>query len=186
LGVADTRFEQSRERKMLDFDAPELFASNDDHPSLGLAVYNQIPFHQPFQKVILNRENVVKASLVAMKYPNFLINGEKSELLVSFLYVLPNARNYDYESVAKELKSLITNKDIKFVIMGDFNRNPNQLKCFQSILKLQNKDQKIKQPTHDQNGVIDLIFSNIECATYGVLDSLTKTDHRPIYVSVPK
>jgi DNA replication protein DnaC len=170
LGVADTRFEQSRERIMLDFDAPELFACNDDHPSLGLAVYNKIPFHQPFQKVILNRENVVKASLVAMKYPDFLINGENTELLVSFLYVLPNARNYVYESVARELKSLINNKDIKFVIMGDFNRNPNQLKCFQSILKLQNKDQKIKQPTHDQNGVIDLIFSNIECATYGVLD----------------
>ena len=87
LGVADTRFEQSRERRMLDFDAPELFACNDDHPSLGLAVYNKIPFHQPFQKVILNRENVVKASLVAMKYPDFLINGENTELLVSFLYV---------------------------------------------------------------------------------------------------
>ena len=171
---------------MIEFDSPELFFSNDEHPSLGLAVYNKIPFYQPYQKIVHNRENEVKASVVAMKYSDFLIKGEKTELLVSFLYILPNCRNHVYESVAKELKSLICNKDIKYIIMGDFNRNPNQLKCFLSILKLQNKDQKIKQPTHDQNGVIDLIFSNIECATYGVLNSLTKSDHRPIHVSVPK
>ena len=137
------------------------------------------------QIIINDRENKIKGSMVVMKYSDFLIKGEKTELLVAFLYILPNSRNFVYESVAKELKSLIC-KDIKYVIMGDFNRNPNQLKCFQSILKLQNKHQKIKQPTHDQNGVIDLIYSNIECATYGVLNSLTKSDHRPIFMSVPK
>ena len=121
-----------------------------------------------------------------MRYPNFSIDGTMTEVLVSFLYVLPNAVNHVYESLAKELKGLMGNDGLKYVIMGDFNRNPSQLRCFKTILKLDDDDQKIEEPTHNQNGMLDLVYTNIHCATCGVLDSLTKTDHRPIFVSIPK
>ena len=71
--------------------------------------------------------------------------------------------------------------------MGDFNRSPDKLqKCFSDILGLTNVDQKIKEATHNQSGILDLIFTNIDSVICGVLDSLTKTDHRPIFVSIPK
>ena len=70
--------------------------------------------------------------------------------------------------------------------MGDFNRPPCKLqKCFSSKLGT-GVFQAINEPTHNQGGTIDLVFSNIEQATCGVLDSLTKTDHRPIFISIPK
>ena len=36
------------------------------------------------------------------------------------------------------------------------------------------------------SGTIDLVFSNKEQATCGILDSLTKTDHHPIFTSIPR
>ena len=170
---------------MAGFSASECYNSNLSHPSLGIAVYNKIENNFFEYKQIGNGTND-KASIVAMSYPNFPISGEVCDILVSFLYVLPNATDDIYVQMANFYKDLINKFKCKFVIMGDFNRPPSKLqKCFQSKL---GKDvvQKINVPTHNQGGTIDLIFTNIKDANCGILDSLTKTDHRPIFISIPK
>ena len=185
FGIADTRFEPSREMKMAGFSASECYNSNPSHPSLGIAVYNKIENNFFECKQIGNGTND-KASIVAMSYPNFPISGEVCDILVSFLYVLPNATDDIYVQMANFYKDLINKFKCKFVIMGDFNRPPSKLhKCFQSKLGM-NVVQKINVPTHNQGGTIDLIFTNIKEANCGILDSLTKTDHRPIFISIPK
>ena len=171
---------------MAEFDAPGCFSSSDEYLSSGIAVYNKIPYSWYDSKQFY-RGNEIKASLVAMKYQNFLIDGSKSDLLISFVYILPNANDIIYENVALYYKDLIKGTDLKFVVMGDFNRNPEKLrKCFNAKLGLTNKEQKISESTHNQTGIIDLIYTNIDTAVCGVLDSLTKTDHRPIFVSIPR
>ena len=92
FGVADTRFEPSRERKMAGFDAPECFSSSDDHLSTGIAVYNKIPYSH-YEAKQFYRGNEIKASLVVMKYQNFLIDGSGGDILISFVYILPNAND---------------------------------------------------------------------------------------------
>ena len=184
FGVADTRFEPSREQNMNGFDFPPCFYSNIDRPSLGIAVYNKIA-HQRFISREFFCNNEIKASLVLMEYPNFDINGIKENLIVCFLYVLPSSTNTIYRNVASYLKSLIQGNE--FVIMGDFNRNPERLQdSFGKVLGVDCNDQKINVATHNLDGTIDLIYTNIDNAKCGVLNSLTKTDHRPIFISIPK
>ena len=185
FGAVDTQFEPSREIQMPGFDAPACFESNYDRPSLGIAVYNKIEYNFLESKQLGNGKNV-KASLVTVQYPNFPIAGTSGDLLVSFLYILPNTPDVIYVKAAEYYKNLIRKLGCKFVIMGDFNRPPCKLqKCFSSKLGT-GVFQGINEPTHNQGGTIDLVFSNIEQATCGVLDSLTKTDHHPIFISIPK
>ena len=101
------------------------------------------------------------------------------------MYVLPSSSNAIYENLALYLKTLVDGNP--FVIMGDFNRNPNDLEhCFNEVLGVVGNDQKINVATHNLDGTIDLIYTNIKNARCGVLNSLTKTDHRPIFISIPK
>merc|ERR1712002_142999 len=171
---------------MASFTAKELFITDDDHPSLKMAVYNKIDYRKSVIKHFATR-GVRKATMVSLIYENFYAsNNCWTDVMLSFIYVLPNSNNRIYEEIGRYLKSHI---DVsKMIIMGDFNRHPNKMKDFMKHLTEFQIEQKIVHPTHDQSGTLDHIYTNIHADDIrcGVLNTLTKTDHRPIYISIKK
>ena len=188
FGIADTQFEEGRERHMSSFSAPEVFASNNEHLNLGLAVYSKLNYNKNMVKHFAT-QGVTKATLISLTYDKFFVSNDRNiNINVSFVYVLPNSSNRIYVELASFINSMMID-NTKIIILGDFNRSPEKMnECFAKHLIDSKIKQQIRHPTHNQNSILDQIYTNVDVKGIkcGILDSLTKTDHRPVYISIKK
>ena len=129
-----------------------------------------------------------KGSMIIAKFPNFVIvNGKKQDVFISFIYILPDATSAVYcDAVAKLTDLNPTGAGLMFV-MGDFNKNPENIPSgFKQRMSNLGLQQIISGMTHNRGNTLDHIYTNVckDDLKYGRLNSLTKTDHLPIYVSL--
>ena len=185
LGIIDTRFEKGNERELPGFTQPSIFLSNDERPSLGIAVYSQLSHAQGLCQLLHSNQG----SIVSIKYPNFYVVDDcQLDVIVNFVYVMPEASSVDYSEVANFLSNL-AKQNISMIVFGDFNKNPTALpRSFLTKMKEFGLNQLIQGPTHNRGNTLDHLYTNIgfEHIKYGTLNSLTKSDHMPIFISIKK
>ena len=199
VAFADTRFSEHTQPESFsnfdDFKADESepsyhrFYSNEERPSLSLAVFNKIkPFEVENVKLCYKFQHL--GSCIRSKYKDmFKIGGVSQNVIVFYCYILPNAPNEIYISLAKEIERIFNGDNSKLIILGDFNKEPKMIdNIFGKSLKKFGINQIIESVTHDQGHTLDHIYTNIDTnfIKYGILDSITNTDHRPIFVSIRK
>ena len=129
-----------------------------------------------------------KGSLIIAKFPNFvMINGIYQDMFLCFIYILPDATAAVYcDAVAKLTDLNPTGAELMFV-MGDFNKNPENIPAaFKQRMFNLGLQQLISGMTHNRGNTLDHLYTNVckDSLKYGRLNSLTKTDHLPIYVSL--
>ena len=74
-------------------------------------------------------------------------------------------------------------------VIGDFNKSPTALPgSFSKRMKELGLNQLIDGPTHNRGNTLDHLYTNIgfDYIKFGILNSLTKSDHMPIFISVKK
>ena len=162
-----------------------LFFSNETHDHLGHAIYlNDKPSDFKTKTVSVSRQPKASLSLLTLK--NFItVNNNFQDLSIAFVYVLPNSTGKIYE---ESLDFIFSNACQNLIILGDFNKNPNDLtKKIQGEFKKRNMSQLIKEPSHLLGNILDHIYCNLDqslIASSGILSNLTKSDHYPIYLSL--
>ena len=177
VGIVDTRFKQGEERNLANFQQPGIFYSNNTRPSLGIAVYSKVAnnFHCHF----LLTEG--KGSMVVVRYESLKVN-------ISYLYILPDSPSEVYIDALDKIRT-IHSPEIPLILMGDFNKNPNMLpSAFTEGLKEFCLRQLIRNKTHNRGNILDHIYTNIadDFLKYGILNTLTKSDHIPVFISIKK
>ena len=103
--------------------------------------------------------------------------------------MIPALSNGAYAHIAFEICNKLNDMKVQnVIIMGDFNRQPAEMNCFLEPLNAFNLRQLITGATHDFGRTIDHIYSNLPDSKLisGSIDSLTNTDHRPIFISIKK
>ena len=199
VGFADTRFTEATEPQSFsdfhNFKSKESdhsyhrFYSNEERPSLSLAVFNKIkPYDVENLRFRYNLQHL--ASCIRMTYRNlFQIKGVSQNVTVFYCYILPNSPNEIYISLAKEIETSFFQNDSKLIVLGDFNKEPKMIdNIFGNTLRKLGINQLIESVTHDQGHILDHVYTNIDkdFVKCGILDSITNTDHRPIFVSIRK
>ena len=190
VGLADTRFEPGREKHLTEFHNDPVLVSNNDRPTLGIAVYAKLSYDDPMYQFISDCHGVEHGSMVVIRCIDFLsCDNQKKDLWLIFLYILPEAPNTIYERACDYFAQMLAYMDIPMAILGDFNKNPEQLpKIFKEKMKKLGLKQLIKNPTHIRGNILDHIYTNLdpENVKFGILNTLTKSDHSPIFLSVKK
>ena len=184
VGIADTRFEVSNEINLENFTQPPIYYSNDARPSLGIAVYSKMKYGESYCCQLVQG----KGSIVIAKFLNFFtINGKFQDLFICFIYILPDAISAVYSDAVAKLTDLNPSGAEFMIIMGDFNKNPENIPSgFKEGMSNLGMQQLITGMTHNRGNTLDHIYTNIckDGLRFGQLNSLTKTDHLPIYVSL--
>ena len=184
LGIIDTRFEKGNERELPGFTEPSVFFSHNERPSLGVAVYSKLCHEQGLCQLLDSNQG----SIVSIKYPNFfVVDDSPLDVIVSFVYIMPEASSIVYSQAACFFGKLAKQK-LPMVVMGDFNKNPTALPgSFSKRMKELGLNQLIDGPTHNRGNTLDHIYTNIRAEyKFGILNTLTKSDHMPIFISVRK
>ena len=174
VGIVDTRFTSGKEREV-DFRFLGNFLKYDARPSLNIAVYNDVPYFG--QKHCRLKDDM--GTLIALKYPL----TEDNYMSVCFVYILPGANNSIFEALAELIKKELDIVNQFIVVMGDFNRNPEDVPLvFQNLFP----SQLIKGITHNRGNTLDHIYTNFNehMLEWGRLNSLTKTDHFPLFLTL--
>ena len=126
------------------------------------------------------------------KYPKFYKENEQfRDIVLFFLYIMPEGSIQVYKKAAELIALVSENADpsTKMAIFGDFNKNPENMPSeFSLILQTLGLRQLITHPTHLRQNTLDHIYTNIDSdmIQFGVLNTLTKSDHLPIFLSVKK
>ena len=101
---------------------------------------------------------------------------------------MPEAPSLVYSEVASFF-GIIAKQNISMVVFGDFNKNPTALpRSFLSKMKELGLNQLIQGPTHNRGNTLDHLYTNIglDQIRFGILNSLTKSDHMPLFISIKK
>ena len=75
------------------------------------------------------------------------------------------------------------------VVFGDFNKNPAALPhSFSKKMEELGLVQLIEGPTHNRGNTLDHLYTNVglDHIRFGILNSITKSDHMPIFISIKK
>ena len=111
-------------------------------------------------------------------------------MAITFCYVTPNCSKEVYDYLAYDIIDYLDEINSEScVVLGDFNKSPSEISNdFGAKLMYKNLRQIIKDKTHDHGKILDHIYTNLDDnqIKYGVLESLTNSDHRPIFISVKK
>jgi hypothetical protein len=185
LGIIDTRFEKGNERELPGFTQPSVFFSHNERPSLGVAVYSKLCHAQGLCQLLGSNQG----SIVSIKYPNFyVVDNNQLDVIVSFVYIMPEASSIVYSQAAGFFEKL-ANQNLSMIVIGDFNKSPTALPgSFSKRMKELGLNQLIDGPTHNRGNTLDHLYTNIgfDYIKFGILNSLTKSDHMPIFISVKK
>ena len=188
VGFADTKFKEGEELDLNGFDE-HYFLSCNDRPSLGLAAYSKMEATNQLNYILYNEKHNPVASLLFLHFEK-LFNLDCPSFTLVICYVSPKSSNDVYSSLSSKILDYLKNFRSHYsAVVGDFNRSPNEiLSTFGSPLLSVGLKQLIDQPTHDHGKILDHLYSNLPSSIVrsGTLDSLTNTDHRPIYVSIKK
>ena len=129
-----------------------------------------------------------KGSIIIAKFLNFFtINGKFQDLFICFIYILPDAISAVYSDAVAKLTDMNPTGAEFMIILGDFNKNPENIPSgFKEGMSNLGMQQLITGMTHNRGNTLDHIYTNIckDGLRFGQLNSLTKTDHLPIYVSL--
>ena len=101
---------------------------------------------------------------------------------------MPEACSIVYSQAASFFAKL-AKQNLPMIIIGDFNKNPNALPgSFLKSMKELNLKQLIKGPTHNCGNTLDHVYTNLDLniIKFGILNTLTKSDHMGIFISVKK
>ena len=119
--------------------------------------------------------------MVVVRYESLKVN-------ISYLYILPDSPSEVYIDALDKIRT-IHSPEIPLILMGDFNKNPNMLpSAFTEGLKEFCLRQLIRNKTHNRGNILDHIYTNIadDFLKYGILNTLTKSDHIPVFISIKK
>ena len=187
FGIVDTRFQEGKAMPMKEFGQPSVHLSSNDRPSMSVALYSKIASTQN-----LGQNFCQNGVIVTAKYPKFYKENEQfCDIILFFLYIMPESSIQVYKEAANLIAIVAENTDplTKMAIFGDFNKNPvNMPKEFTTVMQTFGMKQLINSPTHLRQNTLDHIYTNINSnfIKFGVLNTLTKSDHLPIYLAVKK
>ena len=191
VGFADTRL--STDEYVDDFgEFPHEYQLTDDtRPSLGITSFSKIEVNHTKNVIYRNNKNEKVGSCMFMQVPNMIRSESFTEhLTIIFCYVTPNCSKEVYNKLSYDIIEYLDEVNSKScVVLGDFNRSPFEISNdFGLKLMQKNLRQIIKEITHDHGKILDHIYTNLDDnqIKHGVLESLTNSDHRPIFISVKK
>ena len=175
VGIVDTRFEHGKEKNMVCFNEPGIFYSSNARPSLGIAVYSSLVNNHSQHHILADG----KGSMVSVRYTSLNVT-------ICYVYILPEAPSLVYSDAMDRIRNL-DHSGAALIILGDFNKNPELLpSSFKKGACELGLRQLITGMTHNRGNTLDHVYTNIndEFLRYGCLNTMTKSDHLPVFVSV--
>ena len=165
--------------------------ADDERPSLGISVFSKIETDDSRNFIYRNNKNEKVGSCMVNNVKNmFSLGSSNKNLAIIFCYVTPNCPKEIYNQIFCDIDEYLGKiRSEHCVVLGDFNRNPEEIfDVFGSKLMQKGLKQLISEKTHDHGKRLDHLYSNLDEGQikYGVLESLTNTDHRPIFIAVKK
>jgi len=107
------------------------------------------------------------------------INAHENQFIIVLIYRPPGPLN-DFTNKLMHALNKLMDQNCKTVLMGDFNiSDPTQL---DTVLLERNFERRTKEPTHNQGGCLDLLYTNFHTSSNKPIP-VYFTDH--FLVSVP-
>ena len=190
-GFAETRLNVGENVEDFGEFGHQYHLADDDRPSLGISAFSKIEASHSNNVIYRNSKNEKVGSCMFIQVPNAFKEGSLSrDMTVVFCYITPGCSKEVYAKLSCDILAYLDKIESEHcVVLGDFNKSPSEINdVFGAKLMQKNLRQIISETTHDHGKKLDHIYTTFpeNQIKYGVLESLTTTDHRPIFVSIKK